>query len=154
MYDPLGWLSPVTIVGKLFMPRLWLEEINWDQELDVNDLSKGKLYEEYFLFLENIRIPRWIKTHVNSRYSSFQNLERIRASVLRLIGIKVKKASYPTFLTVDELKSARVLIIKKQQERQFISEIVCCRDGNQIQSKCKIFGLHPFLYTDGVLRVG
>jgi len=74
--------------------------------------------------------------------------------VLRFIGITVKKASYPTFLTVDELKSARILIIKKQQERQFMSEIVCLRDGKEIESKSKILGLRPFLDTNGVLRVG
>jgi len=56
--DPFGWLSPVTIVGKIFMQRLWLEEINWDQELDVNDLNERKLYEENVKFLEDIRIPR------------------------------------------------------------------------------------------------
>jgi len=65
--------------------------------------------------------------------------------VLRFIGIKVKTASYPTSLTVDELNSSGILIIKKQQERQFMSEIVCLRDGKEIQSKSKILGLHPFL---------
>jgi len=63
IFDTLGWLSQV--VGKLFMQRLWLEEINWDQELDVNGLNEWKLYEENLKLLEEIRILRWIKTHVN-----------------------------------------------------------------------------------------
>jgi len=45
IYDSLGWLSLVTVVGQLFMHRLWLEEINWDQELVVNDLNEWELYE-------------------------------------------------------------------------------------------------------------
>jgi len=47
------------------MQRLWLDEIYWDQELDVNDLNEWKLYEENIKFLDDIRIPRWIKTHVH-----------------------------------------------------------------------------------------
>jgi len=33
------------------MQRLWLEEINWDQELEVNDFNEWKLYEENLKFL-------------------------------------------------------------------------------------------------------
>jgi len=46
IYNPLGWLSADIIVGKLFMQRLWLEGIDWDQELEVNDLNELQLYEE------------------------------------------------------------------------------------------------------------
>jgi len=49
--DPLGWLSPVTIIGKLFMQKQWLTEQKWNQNLSDSDAKS----------LESIRIPRWVK---------------------------------------------------------------------------------------------
>jgi len=44
-------------------------------------------------------------------------------------------ASYPALLTIDELK-----IVIKHQERQFMSEIVCFRDGKESNRKVKDLG--------------
>ncbi|XP_037816112.1 uncharacterized protein LOC119606616 [Lucilia sericata] len=33
IFDPLGWLSPVTVVAKLFVRKLWLLQCTWDEEL-------------------------------------------------------------------------------------------------------------------------
>jgi len=33
LYEPLGWLAPVTITWKLFVKKLWFSENSWDQEL-------------------------------------------------------------------------------------------------------------------------
>ena len=31
IYDPLGWVSPLTVRGKIFMQTLWKEKMGWDQ---------------------------------------------------------------------------------------------------------------------------
>ena len=32
IYDPLGWVSPLTVRGKMFMQTLWKEKMGWDQK--------------------------------------------------------------------------------------------------------------------------
>ena len=33
IFDPLGWLLPMTIRGKILIHDLWKEKIGWDQVL-------------------------------------------------------------------------------------------------------------------------
>ena len=34
-YDPLGWLSPITVHAKLLIQELWKQQVGWDDPLDV-----------------------------------------------------------------------------------------------------------------------
>ena len=39
VFDPLGWVSPLTVRGKIFLQTLWKEKMGWDQTLNT-DLVK------------------------------------------------------------------------------------------------------------------
>ena len=34
VFDPLGWVSPLTVRGKIFLQTLWKEKLGWDQTLN------------------------------------------------------------------------------------------------------------------------
>ena len=34
VFDPLGWVSPLTVHGKIFLQTLWKERMDWDQTLN------------------------------------------------------------------------------------------------------------------------
>ncbi|XP_058837137.1 uncharacterized protein LOC131693385 [Topomyia yanbarensis] len=60
MFDPLGLVAPVIVVGKLLMKNIWKEEVKWDEEL-TGDLRKKF---DYFLSalcgITRLRIPRHV----------------------------------------------------------------------------------------------
>ena len=39
VYDPLGWVSPLTVRGKIFLQTLWKEKIGWDQTLNTEQIK-------------------------------------------------------------------------------------------------------------------
>lgn len=59
LYDPLGWVTPVTITAKIFMQQLWRSKLSWDDVTSETLFSRWK--EIYFRLqsLENLKIPRW-----------------------------------------------------------------------------------------------
>ncbi|XP_071640893.1 uncharacterized protein [Temnothorax longispinosus] len=58
-YDPLGWVTPVTITAKIFMQSLWRETLNWDDVISAPLLSRWKEIHSRLSHLNRLRIPRW-----------------------------------------------------------------------------------------------
>ncbi|XP_072934851.1 uncharacterized protein [Epargyreus clarus] len=62
LFDPFGWLAPVVISAKIFIQKLWLCSLGWDDELPTNLKEEWKSYREDLVHLQNIKVPRWFKT--------------------------------------------------------------------------------------------
>ncbi|XP_065354424.1 uncharacterized protein LOC135948897 [Calliphora vicina] len=61
IYDPIGWLAPMVIRHKIFMQKLWLKGINWDQELP-NELKNEWLrLKQNIHQIKELQIPRWLQ---------------------------------------------------------------------------------------------
>lgn len=61
IYDPIGWLAPTIVLINILYQKLWVHQIEWDEQIpeEVN-----QIYQKYrieFLLLEKASIPRWIK---------------------------------------------------------------------------------------------
>lgn len=59
MYDPLGWVIPVIITAKIFIQRLWLRKVTWDEALPDELLDQWRNYHSQLTAIKNISIPRW-----------------------------------------------------------------------------------------------
>ncbi|XP_029673119.1 uncharacterized protein LOC115241495 [Formica exsecta] len=59
-YDPLWWVTPVTITAKIFMQQLWRIKVGWDDAISEPHIAKWKEIYSRFLHLSNLRIIRWI----------------------------------------------------------------------------------------------
>ncbi|XP_067216970.1 uncharacterized protein [Linepithema humile] len=60
IFDPLGFLGSVIVVGKLIMQELWLLKIDWDESIPMDLITKWQDYEQQLKCLSNIEIPRKI----------------------------------------------------------------------------------------------
>ncbi|XP_055910668.1 uncharacterized protein LOC129945032 [Eupeodes corollae] len=62
LYDPNGYISPVTILGKILIQDVWRSKADWDDELATDILERWKELWREITCLEQFRIERWIGT--------------------------------------------------------------------------------------------
>lgn len=65
LFDPLGWLAPAIIIAKIFIQKIWVTGIEWDQELPPQLLSDWLEYRADLSNLTNYRVPRWMHTRTS-----------------------------------------------------------------------------------------
>ncbi|XP_071052897.1 uncharacterized protein [Onthophagus taurus] len=62
LFDPLGWLSPLTIIAKIFMQQLWVQHLDWDENLPNNLEEKWQTFIKSYNQIPTIHVPRWLGT--------------------------------------------------------------------------------------------
>lgn len=67
LFDPLGWLAPTIVLAKIFIQKLWLAGMGWDEQLNIELIKEWNTYREELALLTNIHIPRWLGTTPESK---------------------------------------------------------------------------------------
>ena len=89
IFDPLGFISPITISAKMLFPQVCVHKADWDQPLEDDTLSKWNQLPKAFETLSQIKIPRCYSTQDKPKTSfelhGFSNAsERAYAAVVYL----------------------------------------------------------------------
>ena len=61
IFDPLGYLSPVTLQAKLLLQEIWNKKLDWDEEIEKEDQRKWVNILENLNGISEIKIPRYIE---------------------------------------------------------------------------------------------
>ncbi|XP_071044157.1 uncharacterized protein [Parasteatoda tepidariorum] len=60
LYDPLGLLGPVFSKAKIFMQRLWLHKLDWNEKLPSPIAQEWTLFIKTLHSIETIQVPRYV----------------------------------------------------------------------------------------------
>ena len=60
LFDPLGLVAPVTILGKLIVQELWRRGVEWDDPIPSEVEIEWESYLQHLNQVGAIRVPRWI----------------------------------------------------------------------------------------------
>ena len=143
----------------------WLSQdpSNWPQ-VSSHCLSNTPQEESEFCHIVSVD-PRLPLIPLN-RYSTFTRLQRITAWILRFINnCRTLSSTDPTSetatspigstcLTVSELAAAEKYWIKLIQEEHFSAEIASLHSKGSLPNGSRLISYHPFLDSDGIVRVG
>ncbi|XP_075157821.1 uncharacterized protein LOC142231084 [Haematobia irritans] len=59
IFDPLGWLTRITVTDKLFIQHLWKQQIEWDLPLEEGVCVEWKNFTRNLQALKTLKILRW-----------------------------------------------------------------------------------------------
>lgn len=62
LFDPLGWLTPITTKLKLLFQNVWSHNVGWDDELPSDIIDEWSKIRQDIQQITHIRIPRWLKS--------------------------------------------------------------------------------------------
>lgn len=68
IFDPLGWLSPLSMFSKCLIQTLWLEKLDWDAEPPHGIVEKWTQFNNELPLLASVAIPRQIVGPAGSSY--------------------------------------------------------------------------------------
>ncbi|XP_074033086.1 uncharacterized protein [Leptinotarsa decemlineata] len=68
IFDPLGFLTPVTFFAKLIIQRLWSMGLGWDDRPPIDVSNKWEMFKSELPKLREIKIPRQIITFGGKAY--------------------------------------------------------------------------------------
>ncbi|XP_061728105.1 uncharacterized protein LOC133533163 isoform X1 [Cydia pomonella] len=92
--------------------------------------------------------------HLIKNKSSYSKLQRIIAYILRFIhNCKKENTKKTGGLTLAELESASVLLLRRSQQDSFPNEYELLKTGKPLPKKSRLSSLSPFL-DSGLIRVG
>ncbi|XP_029173291.1 uncharacterized protein LOC114942152 [Nylanderia fulva] len=60
LFDPLGWLSPTTVLAKTLIQSTWLLGIDWDTPLPDDHEKAWLRFQAELPQLERLHVPRWL----------------------------------------------------------------------------------------------
>lgn len=158
LYDPLGWLTPSTVIAKSLFKSLWELGLDWDEDLPDKIKNQWLKYRDALPNLENLKIPRWIEWSKGSKiylhcfcdasttafaavvYSRIESVQGISVNILQAKS----KVSPIKIITIPrlELCAAALLVslterVKKALNNLHIEEIVYWSDSSTVLSWIK-----------------
>ncbi|XP_032690793.1 uncharacterized protein LOC116853726, partial [Odontomachus brunneus] len=88
LFDPMGWISPVIVRGKILLQELWLAGVDWNQPLSPTMVERWQLLRGELADLHAIRIPRWVgwSPNIEAELHGFSDAsERAYAAAIYLV---------------------------------------------------------------------
>ena len=116
IYDPLGWVSPLTVRGKMFMQTLWREKMGWDQKLNPDQIKVI-----YDILVDLRRVTEFI----SPRHVLYEHTE------LHVFTDASSKAYGTAVYTVNVTHTKSNLIISK-------ARVAPCREGRLTITKLEL----------------
>lgn len=129
LFDPLGWIAPSTVMAKILLQKLWLEKVNWDQNVSETLREEWNQIRSDFTCVKDIQVNRWLgttdtnKTNIQIHGFSDASIQAYAAAVyirtetndkveIKLIAAKTRVSPMKT-ISLPKLELCGALLLSK-----------------------------------------
>jgi len=112
-YDPLGWLAPVIVAGKILMQQIWTLSIAWDSKLPDPIFHDCLSFCEDLQNLAQAHLPRWLQICTVTCHVELHGFaDASKKAYAGVIYLRVvREGTSETFLLTSKTKVAPLKIL-------------------------------------------
>ncbi|XP_047504174.1 uncharacterized protein LOC125049113 [Pieris napi] len=156
LFDPLGWIAPSIVQAKILIQKLWLEKVDWDEDLNIFLKEEWLKIRRDLMNVNNISIDRWLSTSC-SNMDTIQIHGYCDASILAYAAVVyclVKKTdgSYRTSLIAARTRVAPLKTISLPK-LELSGALLLSRLLNQVAQAMRIPMERVFAWTDSSIVI-
>lgn len=149
VFDPLGLISPVTLVAKIIMQKIWIAKTGWNEPIPANIMTHWETIIKGLSELARVRIPRWIKENTK-RLHLFCDASDDAYSVAAYIKVedkdKIRLLCSKTRVAPDPKKSVST------PRLELLSNLLLARLGEYVE-KALNTEFEKILWTDSAIAL-
>lgn len=146
VFDPIGLLAPIVVSMKIFMQKLWLQGIDWDQQLPEQLFTQWQSLRDNIQLMRELRVPRWMGIQNDSEIELHGFADSSELAYAAVIYLKVvsKDGSIHTSLITSKTRVAPVKQISVPRlelcgAHLLVQLMIKVQQALAIE-KCKVFG--------------
>ncbi|XP_028982434.1 uncharacterized protein LOC107045164 [Diachasma alloeum] len=109
IFDPLGFIAPVVVQGKILLQDLWRLKLKWDDPFPDESVQCWKTFRENLNDLDRVTVSRWLRIStetLNIQIHGFADASTVAMSAVVYIRTKTINDSTSTVLVCAKTKVA------------------------------------------------
>ena len=155
LFDPAGWLAPIVIRAKILMQRLWLEGLEWDDDISHESLGMWNDFISDLSELETITIPRWLQYTPTDSVQIHGFCDASKAAYCATIYIRCRTETDKVFSNLLFAKSKVAPIQTVCLPRlELNGAVLLAKLVKYVQTSLSFSSTDIFLWTDSSIVLG
>ncbi|KMQ84502.1 gag-pol polyprotein precursor, partial [Lasius niger] len=153
LFDPLGWLAPIVIRAKLVIQAAWLQRLEWDAPLAVEEAATWTTLEEELPLVEQIRIPRWFRGDPGSLVKIYGFSDASEQAYAAVVYLRVIEGGLPHISLV--MAKTRVAPLKRVSlpRLELCAASLLAKLASHVCSTLSLETSPVFLWTDSTVAL-
>lgn len=152
-FDPLGFLGPVIVIAKMFLQKLWLCGVGWNDELPLELISEWSSYREQLSRMGKIYLKRWMHTDYDesARFEvhGFSDASCLAYSAVVYLRVITANAIH-TSLVIAKTKVAPVKQVSLPR-LELCGAVLLAKLMKDVMTSLKISEEATFAWTDSMI---
>ncbi|XP_046145697.1 uncharacterized protein LOC114881477 [Osmia bicornis bicornis] len=100
LFDPLGFLAPLTIRAKILLQELWLEQLGWDEPLPPSTALRWTTFRTELQDLSVLHIPRWLNLTPEVRVEIHGFSDASQQALAAVVYLRISSSTSPATLSL------------------------------------------------------